>query len=203
MKCALWLNRKKVQRASEIPDNLDIASLRGYFLAGSLIEWLNENGGEEYAGALKGISADDERLNDKLVEAFGGEPLPAKPLDGTYSENSSETRSKSSFTSGSFGSFGGWEWLFGSLSKGSFGSFYAGSFHEWEWEWLYRLFLGNGSFTGGSFGGSSFTAANGLFGSLAPLDIKRFDELDEYDRIMLKTLALCPLDRFGYGIHNI
>lgn len=226
VKCALWLNRKKVRHASEIPENLDIASLRGYFLAGSLIEWLNENGGEEYAAALSEVSADDEKLNEKLALAFGGEPLPAKALDGTGAESSPVNSPESSPTRGSygsFGSFGRWEWLMKLLSGGSFGSFSAGSYHEWEWEWLYRMFSG-GSFVSGSFGsfgqwerffklfgsfgpfgfGSfSFGFINGLFGSFAPLDPGKFSELDEYDRIMLETLMMCPLDRFGYGIHNI
>lgn len=226
VKCALWLNRKQVRHASEISENPDIASLRGYFIAGSLMEWLNENGGEEYAAALAGIPADDERLNEKLAEVFGGEPLPAKALDGTGAESPPVQNAAGSFASFGFGSFNGWEWLRSLLMSGSFGSFSAGSFHEWEWEWLYRLFFG-GSFTGGSFGSFSqwerfyklfgsfgafgsfgfgsfpFGFMNGIFGSFAPFDPVQLDGLDEYDRIMLETLMLCPLDRFGYGIHNI
>lgn len=222
MKCALWLNRKKVHNASEIPENLDIASLRGYFLAGSLIDWLNENGGEKYAAALDGIAADDERLNDKLAKAFGGVPLPVKALDGSGAENSPVKGTVGSFALGSFGSFNRWEWLLRLLSSGSFGSFSLGSFHEWEWEWLYRLFFGGsfnygsfgsfgqwerfykkfGSFGSFNFGSFSLDFINGL-GSFMPLDFARLSELDEYDRIMLETLMICPLDRFGYGIHNI
>ncbi len=313
MNCALWLNKKKVLKACEIAENLDIASLRGYFLAGSLVKWLKEHGGEEYAQKLEKLSADDERLNEKLAEIFGGKPLPVKTFGSSGGETEQESRpeypsstphgsfefisygsgsfSYTQFTSygnlwelfrnfgslfgsfkfgsfkgfsewewewlfrlfsqnygsfryGSFGSFAGfseweWEWLFrlfsqnyGSFQYGSFGSF--AGFSEWEWEWLFRLFSqGYGSFRYGSFGsfagfsewewewlfrlfpqnygsfrygsfGSSFEFLNGLFGSF-PLAaaLSKLSALDEYDRIMLETLIKCPLDRFGYGIHNI
>ena len=81
--CALWLNKRKVFSASEIHENLDVASLRGYFLAGSLLEWLRSNGGEQYAEALFRVSPDDENLNDRIADIFGGKPLPVK----TFGEN--------------------------------------------------------------------------------------------------------------------
>ena len=106
-----------------------------------------------------------------------------------------------SFRSGSFHEWE-WEWYFKRGSFGSYrlGSFRSGSFHEWEWEWLF----GRGSF--GSYRLSSFR-----FGSLPgsyngfPLDIMDclWESLDEYDRIMFLNLANCPLNRYGYGIHNI
>ncbi len=282
MNCALWLNRRKVLNADEIAKNLDIASLRGYFLAGSLTEWLNEHGGENYAEKLEQLSADDERLNEKLGEIFSGTPLPAKtfgisedneapanknfacpsstPFNGSYELAASFVSEASSYTqftsfgefekifrnlqSGSFGSFEfgsfhkwEWEWIFrfvsqnyGSFGYGSFGSFSEwewewlfrlfsqgygsfgygsfGSFNEWEWEWLFRLFsqsygsFGSGSF--GSFGNLSMEFLNGLFGSFSAFaKLSNLPVLDEYDRIMLETLMRCPLDRFGYGIHNI
>lgn len=276
MNCALWLNKRKVRRASEIPDNLDVASLRGYFLAGSLSEWLCENGGEEYAEKLAELSADDPALNEKLAEIFGGKAYLGKamniaPQAPCERSNGAESRtqgsfagsftlqssfaarnsfrftgftSSTSFTGGSFsyaeltsfggfweflskvqsgsfsggsfawGSFSQWEWLF-ELYKhwygGSFtfrsGSF--GSYHQWEWEWLFKLF------GGGSFSAASFTSFAGGFGSFdlfglfggKPLGsferLRLLDTLDEYDRIMYETLMFCPLDRFGYGIHNI
>ena len=273
MNCALWLNKQKVQHASKIRENLDIAALRGYFLAGSLIEWLRENGGEEYAKKLSKISADDPDLNKKLAKIFGGKPLPSKSMrseeffaqtDGAASAMSSYSAPSSgsfgfinygsgsfsylqissfgefweflqnirtsSFGSFGFGSYSQWEWFFslfrqgyGSFSWGSFSSFHQwewawewffsifsqgygsfswgsfSSFHEWEWEWLRSLF-GGGSFSMSSFGSFFERFFGGSFrigGSLnAPY-------LDEYDRIMLETLMRCPLDRFGYGIHNI
>ena len=276
MNCALWLNKQKVQHASKIPENLDVASLRGYFLAGSLIEWLRENGGEEYAEKLSEISADDTELNNKIAKIFGGKPLKSKPMQTVSDKLSERTpvrmpeipssavssyRMPSSWAlgsvrygSGSVGSFGSfsylrlssfrefWEFLqnfgagsFGSFSLGSYsqwewlfrlfwqsyGSFYFGSFtsfHEWEWEWLFRLFTSSG---GGSFSISSFSSFymrfwGGLFGSFggfgsftgsadlnAFADPLQFPVLDEYDRIMLETLMRCPLDHFGYGVHNI
>lgn len=230
MTCALWLNRCKVYRASEISENLDVASLRGYFLAGSLVEWLRANGGEEYANELSRLSPDDGELNEKLAAVFGGEPLPAKPL-GAGDElpfvaaeptapfsSAMSSHPLSSFTesfsiswqftpTGSFGSFS--ERLFALFSReyGSFGLGSRTSFHEWEWEWLYKLFGGYGSFGSfsfGSFGSFTINWLNEFFGSFSPnASFPILPELDEYDRIMLETLLNCPLDRFGYGIHNI
>ncbi len=341
MDCSLWLNRKKINSAAQIPDNLDVASLRGYFLAGSLIEWLEEHGGKRYAAKLAKLSHDDPTLNEKIAAIFGGTPLPSKPLTGdarcacdtqcsyfsgdagslkmpnSYNFTNSSLWASGSYLStleissflaylsgkyGSFsisGSFGGsfsaweWEWLWGysggsfvstSLSETSFsrwewllrllggysgGSFVSTSFSEtsfsqWEWllrllggyssgsfvstsftetsfsrwEWLLRLLSGysGGSFvstsftetsfsqwewllrllsgySGGSFVSASFSETGssqweqflemfgsflgGSFSEMIPL------KMDEYDFIMLKTLMICPLDRFGYGIHII
>lgn len=256
MNCALWLNRRKIYRACEIPENLDVASLRGYFLAGSLVEWLRANGGGEYAEKLSELSPDDDALNQKLAAVFGSDPLPVKtfgsgsdippadtarfaapptsslssyPISPSYSfPRFPSSYSFSSFSSffenfgsfwqflqtGSFGSFAAgsysqWAWLFALLSR-SYGSFTFGSFasfHEWEWEWLFKLFGGYGSFGSfyfGSFGSLTVNWLSGFFGSFSPSAfLPNLSKLDEYDRIMLETLMNCPLDRFGYGIHNI
>lgn len=273
MNCALWLNKQKVQHASKIPENLDVASLRGYFLAGSLIEWLCENGGEEYAEKLAKISADDPELNQKIAKIFGGRPLKSKPMRTAADKPSERPQAQTSvnpcsavssyrmpssralgferYGSGSFGSFSylqlssfgefwkflqsfgassfgsfslgsysQWEWLFRLFWQG-YGSFNIGSFtsfHEWEWEWLFRLFTsgGGGSFSTSSFGSFNWRFWSGLFGSFGSFgsfvnfgslntfaDPLQLPILDEYDRIMLETLMRCPLDRFGYGVHNI
>ncbi|MDE6733414.1 MAG: hypothetical protein K2J77_11125 [Oscillospiraceae bacterium] len=266
MNCALWLNKRKIRHASEIPENLDVASLRGYFLAGSLLDWLLENGGERYAKRLKRISPDDPDLNEKLAAVFGGKAdfgkaLSSAPLKGSRTQSgftgsfpssfagSFTPRSSFRFTefgSGSFSyewltsfvgfweflgkigsfaftswrftSFGKfheweWEWLFELYKRWQSGSFAFttwsfGSFHQWEWEWLLRLYGGGfGSFSLTSF--SSFGSFDmfGLFNrSMGSFELRKFLEnleLDEYDRIMFETLMICPLDRFGYGIHNI
>lgn len=288
--CALWLNKHKIYSAVEIADNLDIAALRGYFLAGSLVEWLGENGGAEYAKKLSRISPDDSRLNEKLAEVFGGKPLPAKSFGNTDgalqngADNKNGVSSANGFAFGSAGSFGAYNSLiafgsaremlqnlqgsyahgsftFGSyrylerlfeLFSGSFGSFYFGSFSQYEWEWLFRFWAGGygsfGSFSFGSFSryewewlfrfltggygsfgsfafgsfsfwemlrrfgsfrGQGFGSFPSSLGSFAPSAVfGAFDEnalagLDEYDRIMFGTLMICPLDKFGYGIHNI
>lgn len=329
MDCALWLNRRKIFTAAEISGNLDVASLRGYLLAGTLIGWLNEHGGKRYADKLSKLSPDDERLNEKIADIFGVKSAPFKELTGgtaprilqnaanvpdispssllssypigsagsynyeaissfgsfwnvfaesSYSLSSSISGSGGSysieweqwlrllfgygsfsagsyefgsFLSGSF-SFSQWEWLFrlfygyGSFSVGSFSSLSFGSFSQWEWEWLFRLLYGYGSFSTESFSTGSFSqwewlfrllygygsfstgsfafgsfsiesllslfrsygsftfgsfGGSGSFGSSFRADAGFF--LDEYDFIMLRTLADCPLDRFGYGIHNI
>lgn len=326
MDCALWLNRKKISTAEDIPENLDIASLRGYFLAGSLIPWLNEHGGKRYAKRLAALSPDDPQLNGKIARIFGGSAdasAPYKALEGTAAGSAPLISALSSFNIGSAGSynyaalssFGSfynfigslsgsgslefltsfsssssytgheWEWLWnrlfggsssfgvtsgGSFSYGwgwlwnllfggssSFGVTSGGSFSygwEWLWNWLFGssssfgvtsfgsfsygwewlwnwLFGGSSSFgvtSGGSFsygwewlrrlfGFGSFNWSifgSGSFGSfdrnmLKVLDNAQNDnappvpQLDEYDLILLKTLINCPLDRFGYGIHNI
>lgn len=268
MNCALWLNKRKIRHASEIPDNLDVASLRGYFLAGSLSKWLCENGGKEYEKKLAGLSADDPALNERLAAIFGGKADLFKAMRVSRQDSPQKSRAavsasanslvcsytaRSSFKftnlgSGSFsyaeltsfggfwelikrlqsGSFGGgsfawgsfsqWEWLF-ELYKHWYGGSFAlqfgslGSYHQWEWKWLWSLFGGLGSFSITSFssfaqgfGSFDFSVMAGLFGekSLGSFELKRLlDNLDEYDRIMYETLMFCPLDRFGYGIHNI
>lgn len=254
MDCALWLNRRKVRTAAEIAGNPDIASLRGYFLAGSLIGWLYEHGGKHYAQKLEKLSPDDPQLNEKLSEIFGGASSGHKSFGGgtskaactgspvmtsgvlpcslsgslqsvfnsfigLYGALGSFTRTREfsygSFLSGSLISGSGmheweWEWLYNLYKSGSFmlGSY--ASFHEWEWERLFR-FIRSGSFTGGSYGFGSFRLlcffgsgiCRGSFGSLSAEIPELPEALDEYDRIMLETLIKCPLDRFGYGIHNI
>lgn len=249
MDCALWLNRQKVYSADEISANPDVASLRGYFLAGSLVEWLNAHNGEQYAKKLSKLRPDDPELTEKLAKIFGGSPAQCKRFGSeTASANAAPlsagsfphalTSALGSFEIGSSGSFryenlssfgsfmhiwelflGGsfsqssfsfgsgfheweWEWLFKLYKYGSFtlGSFT--SFHEWEWEWLYKAFrYGSFGFFGsfGSFSFGSFTK----YGSLTLSEYPDPSALDEYDRIMLETLMRCPLDRFGYGIHNI
>lgn len=338
MDCALWLNRKKISAASEISDNLDIASLRGYFLAGSLIPWLEEHGGKHYAKRFAALSHDDPMLNGKIAQIFGGkagDSAPYKTLDGNLSEvidfsinTNSITAALTSFNIGSAGSYNyaaissfgsfyaflqsftgtesnsfklreyitsysssssfilgkwewlwsllfgsssfttsggsfayGWEWLWNLLFGGSSSFTTSGGSFTYGWEWLWNLlFGGSSSFTtsGGSFaygwewlwnllfgGSSSFTASGGSFtygwewlwqllfggrgsfnsfdwngfgfGSFGSFGFSLFDaaqnaeaenlpalpQFDEYDLILLKTLISCPLDRFGYGIHNI
>lgn len=243
MDCALWLNRRKIRSADEIAGNSDIASLRGYFLAGSLIEWLNEHGGEHYAEKLSELRPDDPELNIKLAEIFGGSVGGKRfgdgaPLSDSFPDARTNMRIGSGGTFGSggaLGSFGAsgsagyfgsgyawggsggsfsfgsrffgsgmheweWEWLFNFYKSGSFsfGSF--GSFHEWEW--LFEIFR-SGSFSVGSFKFGSFWGEGRFFGSLYLPFAKGISALDEYDRIMFETLMMCPLDRFGYGIHNI
>lgn len=248
MDCALWLNRRKVFSASEISENLDTASLLGYFAAGSLVEWLYEHGGEEYAKKLEKLSPTDKDIREKIEQVFMGKPvayrtfgseIPAKYASGSGSASSYRPSS----ARGSFG-FGSGSFLLGSFlksfrtSSGSFynyiGSFYLGSFlfgsgfHEWEWEWekFFGSFLNTsflfgsglsarlafltsfgsfsfGSFSFGSFNFSSFVG-NGSFGAANLPELPEFlRNLDEYDRIMLISLYGCPLNQFGYGIHNI
>lgn len=251
MDCALWLNRRKVFSASEISDNLDTASLLGYFAAGSLVEWLYEHGGEKYAKKLEKLSPSDNDIREKIEAVFSGKPTVYRKLgsesavkyaSGGISGSSYRPSSmRGSFRFGSGGSFVLSSFLKNfRTSSGSFynyiGSFYLGSFlfgsgfHEWEWEWEWEQFFGSffrtsfrfgsglsarlaflrsfGSFNFGSFGFGSFNfgsfRGNGSFGAANLPELPEFlRNLDEYDRIMLMSLYGCPLNQFGYGIHNI
>lgn len=114
--------------------------------------------------------------------------------------------SSGSYRLGSFrsGSFSEWEWFFRRFSSGSYrlGSFRLGSFHEWEWEWLF----GRGSFgsyRSGSYRFGSFGSYKGFPFDGIPSADRLWQDLDEYDRIMFINLVNCPLNRYGYGIHNI
>ncbi|MGN0640420.1 MAG: pentapeptide repeat-containing protein [Oscillospiraceae bacterium] len=268
MDCALWLNRRKVFSASEISDNLDTASLLGYFAAGSLVEWLYEHGGEEYAKKLEKLSPADKDIREKIEQVFKGKPVAYRTLGSesaakcasvgiscsSYRPSSIPSSMRGSFRLGSGGSFVLSSFLksfrTGSGKSGSFynyvGSFYLGSFlfgsgfHEWEWEWEWEKFFGSffktsfrfgsglsarlaflrsfgsfnfgsfsfgsyrfGSFDFGSFNFGSFRG-NGSFGVENLPELPPFlQNLDEYDRIMLLSLYGCPLNQFGYGIHNI
>lgn len=260
MDCALWLNRRKVFSASEICDNLDTASLLGYFAAGSLVEWLYEHGGEEYAKKLEKLSPTDPDIRGKIEAVFKGKPTAYRKLGSENavkcgSGNLSCCSYRPSSMRGSF-RFGSGSFVLSSFlrnfrtSSGSFynyvGSFYLGSFlfgsgfHEWEWEWEWEKFFSSffntsfrfgsgisarlaflrsfGSFNIGSFSFGSYRFGSYIFGSFnlgsfrgnGSFDAVNLPELpeflqnlDEYDRIMLLSLYGCPLNQFGYGIHNI
>ena len=238
MDCALWLNRRKVFSASEISDNLDTASLLGYFAAGSLVEWLYEHGGEEYAKKLEKLSPADNDIRGKIEAVFKGKPVAYRSLGSesaakcasggisccSYRPSSmpSSMRGSFRFVSGSFvlssflkkirTSSGSFYNFVGSVYLGSF--LFGSGFHEWEWEW--EKFFGSfnfGSFSFGSFRFGSFKfgsfnfgsfRGNGSFGAANLPELPEFlRNLDEYDRIMLLSLYGCPLNQFGYGIHNI
>ena len=242
MNCALWLNKKKVFSAKDISENFDLAALRGYFLAGSLVPWLRANGGADLADRLAAIPENAPDLNDRISEIFGKTEKPASrfakcaPLfpapvfcgSGSYSGSFGGSFRPVTFYFGSGGALGSFTLrnAFGSFSLGSYslGSYNTGSgghFHEWEWEWFFRRgsfrlgsfsmtsykgFGGSGAFFfGGSFRPGSFSTellSPELFGSFSGSACCMLSS-DEYDRIMYATLRKCPLDRFGYGIHNI
>lgn len=157
MNCCLWFDRCKISSAAEIPEHLDIAALRGYFLGGSLVEWLREHDGGDYADKLERIDPKDPELNRRLTEIFG--QTPAEPSEKEIFRGYHAAAAPS--VSGSFtgGSFNGGSWY---SSFGSFvlGSYRAGSFrmHEWEWEWSR-----GGSFTSGSYLTGSFGSYVSLF----------------------------------------
>lgn len=186
MNCCLWFNRCRISSAAEISENMDIAALRGYFLGGSLIQWLREHDGAAYADKLEQIDPADPELNKKLVAVFIEQPQPA-PQKEIFCGNTAAAECCAAGGNGSFGSFGSFgslgSWRFGSWSGlsalgsfkggsfgtgsyrfGSFGSF--SQFRMWEWEWEWRF---GGSFRGSFRGIGSFGGSFGLGGSFGML----------------------------------
>lgn len=226
MDCCLWLNRKKISSAAEIIDNFDLAAIRGYFLGGSLSEWLREHNGGVYADVIDTLDPSDEMLNDRLARAFGITPGAVQEVfcgssGANPAQNCSSFAGSLAAGSGMAGSYGG-SGVAANYSYGSFGS-YAGygsyRFSLWEWEWEWR-FGRRGSFSLGSFGSYLFGAGSysfGSFGSFQPGSFSGicgsftagsygfggFVNADEYDRIMYECLRKCPLNCYGYGIHII
>ena len=168
MNCCLWLNGVKIRHADEIKNNFDAASLRGYFSGGSLIRWLNANGGGEAAGRLAQTSGSDD-LTRRLEYAFGLDEEPPESskiselpeTDGfDYPmfiplEINHETLNQSSFGAGLFkgiGSFG-----FSGLGSYELGSYELGSYELGSYE-LVSYELGSGlEFYGlGSYGWGSY-----------------------------------------------
>ncbi len=171
---------------------MDIAALRGYFLGGSLAEWLKEHDGAAYAEKLAQLDPSDPDLNNRLLEVFGVVSCPAAEKE-VFRGNTAVCGSlDASGACGSFGSlssfisFGsfslgsltyGFSGVFGSFttgsySSGSYGSFYS-RFRMWEWEWEWRF---GGSYTS-SFGGSFRRLGFGsysLYGSYGSYGSYRF-----------------------------
>lgn len=183
MDCCLWLNRKKISNAAEIIDNFDLAAVRGYFLGGSLSEWLREHGGTVYADRLdklRTLDPQDPQLNDRLAEVFGvSAGAVTEVFCGNVPDNGACAGNNGGSRCGSFGSFsGGFRGSSGSFNFGSYGVFQGSGlgigsggltalgsyrFSLWEWEWEWR-FAGRGSFRV-SFGSYRFGSGSYLLGS--------------------------------------
>lgn len=227
MNCALWFDRCRINSAAEIAEHFDIAALRGYFLGGSLAEWLRDHGGEDLADKVERLDPADPELNQHLAEIFGQKPVEKRVFTGNGTAAVCSGRgSFSGRFSGSFSHGSGMTGSFGGSAKamaGSGGSFLSGSFSKfrmWEWEWEWRLggsFSGSyritGSFAGGSFGFGSYVFGSGayLLGSFSGSGVHgvgsfsgtQYMSAEEYDSIMYECLRRCPLNCFGYGIHVI
>ncbi|MCH5208249.1 MAG: hypothetical protein J1F04_05150 [Oscillospiraceae bacterium] len=171
MNYALWLNQRKIYSADEISDNLDPASLCGYFTAGNLVGWLMSHGGESYAKALADISPKDPELKEKLCEIFGGQPVKYKQFKS--GNNKSAVSGADLSVSSVRGSFAlnssalGASFMSGNhISSGKAGSGYPmwklklmGSFNFSSYSFRsYLLNIGFGNTFGGSFSLSSFSS---------------------------------------------
>ena len=199
MRFCLWLCGNKVSRASQIKDSFDLPALKGYLLGGSLIKWLEENGGKNAAKKLKKIDYSGN-VEEQLEKAFGVKSSFSLDYAPRFSIVTPASVCGKSCSSGSFkaaDSFFGEEREIGSFGVGSFGtgSFYVGSFRAGSFE------IGSfnaGSFRVGSFTAGGFTAdANGSFTyAKASLTQKEYKET-------IFILSTYPLNKYGYGIHLI
>lgn len=183
---SLWLCGKKIDRADQIKENFDLASLRGYFIAGSLIKWLNNNGGKLFADRLVFTSADDPLLNIRLQLAFDIPPKVTSIHVGTdvsgYSGGfglSSFRGSNSSFLASSYvgNSFVGYSKPSSFSAKTSFRSSFKSSFSS---SYKFTSFP-NAIKLPDSFGNSSRRA-----------------KVDDNGRLSTEHIT-----QFGYGIHLI
>lgn len=179
---SLWLCGKKIDRADQIKENFDLASLRGYFIAGNLIKWLNNHGGELFAERLVFTSADDPLLNIRLQLAFDIPPKVTSIHVGSdhslYSGGfglSSFRGSQSSFLANSFtgNSFVGYSKPSSFSYKSSFRSSFSSSYRPTTFPTAIKL--------PSSFGNSS-----------------RRVKVDDDGRLSTEHIT-----QFGYGIHLI
>lgn len=222
MKFCLWLNGNKISKASEIKKNFDLPALKGYFLGGILIKWLEENGGKTIAQKLKKIDLNGN-VEAQLEKVFGVKDT--RPLDyaprytgsftysfskavstygissfpSSYSYEYEYEYTKSSFPMGSFpvSSF-----EIGSFSTGSFeissfgvGSFETGSFSLGS--------FGIGSFSIGSFNIGSFSTGSFAAAPDGQYTFTKAQLTEEEYRETIFVLSTYPLNRYGYGIHLI
>lgn len=162
MDCCLWLNRKKISSAAEIIENFDLAAVRGYFLGGSLSEWLRDHDGAVYADRLDGLKTldpQDPQLNDRLAEAFGvSVGAVSEVFCGNAPDNGAYAGQDGGSWCGSFGSFSG------SFNFGSFGGF--GSYGGFQGSGVFGgsgLGIGSGGYAGSWFAGSGGLTALGSY----------------------------------------
>lgn len=173
------------------------------------------------SGFAVGCSYKSSFKGGSFVGSFAG--TSAASFAGSFSRTSAGSFNLSSF----FAKFGSGSFFRYSRSFYNYtGSFYlnflfGSGFHEWEWEWeqffgsfykgsfvfgsgglikRLRLMRSSGSFNFGSYKFGSYGSMNGQALKIPPFSP---EFLDEYDRIMLESLFGCPLNQFGYGIHNI
>lgn len=199
----LWLNSKKIYNASEIKDNFDLKSLRGYLLGGSLINWLKCNFGEDIAEYLNNVFIPESGNVDEILEyAFGirknppainnetvNSNLEYRFLNTDYNHSSFSQRFSSGMTSGIAGSYN----IFGSYKTGSF--LYFGSGYGSNNIGLWIFVKGSGFYYTGS---RIYTA-----GSDNSLYLKSFVDYMNIPVEIISNIEKCPLNKYGYGIHLI
>ena len=188
----LWLSKRKISDARDIPAAFDLSSLRGYFLGGSLVPWLKSHGGAAAAAILE-ANGDYADINALLLYAFDLVPtLPAIIVTKrkTVPSKPPVTVRKVNPGSGSgFGYLGSGGSGFGSGRGSGFGSGVSGAAGFW-------FALGSGaSSSGGSFvPGSGYFAVNAAAIITMPDYVKKTEKAADYDS---------RLNRYGYGIYLI
>ncbi|MCH5325442.1 MAG: hypothetical protein J1E39_09555 [Eubacterium sp.] len=175
----LWINGVKVSDVKGITDNFNISDVRGYFLGGSLIPWLESRGEYDKAYALRGIPTNvnpDKALYDIFNNVYeqpvyhqGVSPVPTNTVmssGGSYNLPSSLTGS--SFQAGSFttNSFSANSFTANSFTTGSY-RFEIGSYRVSSGTYQYEFEFELGSYVGGSFAQylTSFNLGSFNFGS--------------------------------------
>lgn len=195
----LWLNGKKVYDASDIKENFDLQSLRGYFIGGSLINWLKNHSGEDIVKYLNDIEISDTENIDKYLEyAFG---IKEKRTSDNHVELNKEFQNINEVNYGGNGSY---------LFPQSFNAFiFSNGFHsyllnqnfvnsfEFSSKWSYFSITGLGIYSLNS-------------GNIGSYNINSFDYYGSLDtngsftkNEILSNIADCPLNGYGYGIHLI
>ncbi len=208
----LWINGVKVYDVNGITDNFNITDVRGYYLGGSLIPWLESREEYEKAAMLKSIpsDADVDRVLYEIFDRRYAAPnyhrstaADKNPPRDAYRSFNGSMKSSSLTVNGSriSGSYN-----IGSFTLGSFGSFrfFTGSYrYEYEYEYEFGSYF-KGSFAKylSSFNISSFFLGSFLSGSFTYDDFLINGKFDLAAPV-IKNLSSEPLNRFGYGIHII
>lgn len=196
----LWLNNKKIYNASEIKNNFDLKSLRGYFLGGSLINWLIRNSGDDIAEYLNNVLIPESGNVDGILEyAFGIRGNLPVIADETINVLVNNEFSNKKYEFSSFPHSFSLRLTSGISSVYSiFGSYKAGSF----------LYLSSGF--GGSFTGSWIFIKSSGFQYTSSGTLKNINsfssntDTDFYIPSEVKSnIEKCPLNKYGYGIHLI
>ncbi len=205
--CCLWIGGKKVSDLDGIKKNFDIADVRGYFLAGTLADWLIAHNATKEAELLMSISKDADDIDKELKRIFT-EEITAQVKTATQTKSfhfKSDNLPRPlvfgcSFPSSFNGSFYEYEYEYqlGSFSPLSFNTSYLLTSYLLT---SFNLSLLLGSFNLSSFVSGSFDLSSFLYGSFSYDDFTAGGKFTPL--AMTLYLSSEPLNRYGYGINLI